>query len=333
MENRRDAVLHGILEATRVHRTLETQSKIAVFGGRIDVFAAIIESGADLIFKKLDGLVGAYLPGPSPGILVTTERPLAIQRYTAAHEFGHFYMKHTGSLDDDAIVSRSAVLSQKYGLNEVAADAFASELLLPEWLVNYHAERQSWTASDLCKPPTLYQLALRVGASYEATCRTLERHGILSKGSTPSVLATEPKRIKQHLLGTYSLPNWHPNVWVLTERDEGSVVYGEPNDVFIVRLHEHSGSGYVWNLDQVAHAGFIVVSDKRDPIGKRGEIGGGVERILTAKSPEGSIGTLEFEERRPWDRSDLFGHFSFTFDFRGRESGMPRAAREKLIAA
>jgi hypothetical protein len=87
------------------------------------------------------------------------------------------------------------------------------------------------------------------------------------------------------------------------------------------------------NLEQVADAGFTVVSDQRDPVGKGGEIGGGVERVLTAQSPEGSIGTLELMERRPWDKSDRFGHFSFAFDFRGRESGMPRAVREKLIAA
>jgi hypothetical protein len=100
-----------------------------------------------------------------------------------------------------------------------------------------------------------------------------------------------------------------------------------------VRLNEHTGSGYVWNLEQVAAAGFTVVSDRRDLPAKKGEIGGGVERALTVQSPGGSIGTLELVESRPWDRSDFFGRFSFSFDFRGREFGMPRAAREKLVAA
>jgi Zn-dependent peptidase ImmA (M78 family)/predicted secreted protein len=296
------------------------------------VFATIIDAGAELIFRKLDGLVGAYLPVPSPGILVTTERPLAIQRYTAAHELGHFFMKHRGSLDDDEIINRSTSLPPKYGVNEIAADAFASEFLVPEWLVNYHAERQSWSGADLREATTLYQLSLRVGASYEATCHILERHQILSKSSVASLLSVERKKIKQYLLGPYSLSNWHPNVWLLTERDEGSVIYGEPNDVFIVRLHEHTGSGYVWNLDEVAKAGFSVVSDNRDPTDKTGEIGAGVERVLTAQSSEGSTGTLELMESRPWDTSDSFGHLSFGFDFRGREFGMPRAARERLLA-
>ena len=332
MNDRRDAVLQGILEATRAHRSLKAQGKHVAAGGRIDVFASIIDAGAELIFRKLDGLVGAYLPVPYPGILVTTERPLAIQRYTAAHELGHFFMKHRGSLDDEEIISRSTSLPPKYGVNEIAADAFASEFLVPEWLVNYHAERQSWSGADLREPPVVYQLSLRVGASYEATCHILERHQILSKSSVASLLSVERKKIKQYLLGPYSLSNWHPNVWLLTERDEGSVICGEPNDVFIVRLHEHTGSGYVWNLDQVEKAGFSVVSDNRDPTDDTEQIGAGVERVLTAQSSEGSTGTLEFMESRPWDTSDSFGHLSFAFDFRGREFGMPRAARERLLA-
>lgn len=333
MSDRRDAVLEGTLEATRAHRVFESERKVAAFGGRIDVFTAIIDAGAELIFRKLDGLVGAYLPAPLPGILVTTERSLAIQRYTGAHELGHFLMKHRGSLDDDGIISRATALSRRYSFKEVAADAFASEFLLPEWLVSYHAERQSWSGADLAEPPVLYQLSLRVGASYEATCHILERHQILSRSSVISLLGVERKRIKQHLLGTHSLPDWHPNVWVLTKRDEGSVIFGEPNDLFIVRLSEHTGSGYVWNLEEAAKAGFNVVSDKRDSTGKGEEIGSGVERILTAQSLEPSVGTLEFTESRPWDEADLFGHFSFAFDFRGREIGMPRAARERLFAA
>lgn len=333
MQNRRDATLHGTLEATRLHRELATRNKIAVYGGRVDVFAAIIEKRAELIFKQLDGLLGAYIPTPYPGILVTTERSLAIQRYTAAHELGHFYLKHRSSLDDDTILQRSAALSRNYDLNEVAADAFASEFLVPEWLVNYHAERQLWTRADLRKPATLYQFALRVGASYEATCRTLERHGILSRSSSASLMSVERKEIKQQLLGSHPLSNWLPNVWLLTKLDEGSVIYGEPNDVFIVRLNEHSGSGYIWNIDQVAAAGFRIVADEHRATGPSDEIGGEVQRILTAQSPEGVIGNLELAEKRPWDSADFFGRFSFAYDFRGRESGLPRAARERLFAA
>lgn len=333
MPNRRDSVLEGTLEAARLQRDFKIQDQIALHGGRIDVFAAIIDKGAQLVFKKLDGLLGAYIPVPSPGILVTTERPLAIQRFTAAHELGHFYMNHRSSLDDEEILQRLSFLRSSFDSNEVAANAFASEFLLPEWLVEYHAHRQEWSLNNLHDPANIYQLSLRVGVSYEATCWILQKHKLLTKTVAQKLLDTERKAIKQQLLGGHSLPNWFPNVWLLTERDQGSAIYGEPSDVFVVRLKEHTGSGYLWNLDQVSAAGFTVVSDERQPSEKEGEIGGAVERILMARSDEPAIGNIDFVESRPWDHSDVFGRFSFAYDFRGKEHGMPRAARERFAVA
>ncbi len=333
MPSRRDAVLTGILEATRLHRDLEIQSKIDIFGGRVDVFTAIIDRGAQLVFRPLEGLIGAYIPVPGPGILITTERNLAIQRYAGGHELGHFCMGHRGSLDNDGILHRSPFLSANYDPNEVAADAFASEFLLPEWLVEYHAHRQGWSRESFADVANLYQLALRVGLSYEATCRILQRHELLTRTVADKSLRVERKKIKQHLLGGHSIPDWHANVWVLTEKDEGSAIFGEPDDVFIVRLKEHTGSGYLWDLDQVAAAGFVVVSDERRAPSENTEIGGAVERIVTARSEAPAIGNIDFIEARPWDRSDVFGHFSFAYDFRGKEHGLPRAARERLVAA
>jgi Zn-dependent peptidase ImmA (M78 family)/predicted secreted protein len=333
MHSRRDAALEGTLEAARFQRDFKVQDEVALHGGRIDVFAAIIDRGAQLVFRKLDGLLGAYIPVPSPGILVTTERPLAIQRFTAAHELGHFYMNHRSSLDDEEILQRLSFLPPAFDSNEVAANAFASEFLLPEWLVEYHARRQEWSIENLRDPAKVYQLSLRVGISYEATCWILHKHHLTTKVVTERLLGTERKTIKQQLLAGHSLPNWFPNVWLLTEKDQGSAIYGEPSDVFVVRLKEHTGSGYLWNLDQVSAAGFTVVSDERQPSEKEGEIGGAVERILMARSDEPAIGNIDFVESRPWDHSDVFGRFSFAYDFRGKEHGMPRAARERFAVA
>lgn len=334
MANKRDAVLEGTLEAARLQRAFNLKETISQNDGRVDVFAAIIDRGAQLVFKKLDGLLGAYIPLPNPGILVTTERTLAIQRFTAAHELGHFCMKHRGSLDDEEILHRSPFGSPTYEPNEVAADAFASEFLLPEWLLDYHANRQHWSINDLGDAVNVYQLSLRVGLSYEATCWILQKHRLVTRTALNHLLAVERKTIKQTLLAGHSLPNWFPNVWVLTENDAGSAIHGEPSDVFVVRLKEHTGSGYLWNLEEVAAAGFTVVSDERKPPQRSAEIDQPVERVLTARSSEDpSIGNIDFIESRPWDHSDIFGKFSFAYDFRGKERGLPRAARERLALA
>src|SRR5262249_24109340 len=65
----------------------------------IDVFSLIEDSGIWLVFQPLKSLWGAYLPGSTPGILINSERPNSVQRLTAAHELGHFVMKHQTSVD------------------------------------------------------------------------------------------------------------------------------------------------------------------------------------------------------------------------------------------
>ena len=59
------------------------------------------------------GLLGAYLSDPAPGVLVTTQRPMSIQRFTAAHEFGHFSLRHQPSLDDESILRRMPMTARR----------------------------------------------------------------------------------------------------------------------------------------------------------------------------------------------------------------------------
>ncbi|MGE5501922.1 MAG: ImmA/IrrE family metallo-endopeptidase, partial [Ignavibacteriales bacterium] len=144
MASRREEIHHGKKEAARLHRDLGIRSKIEGRGGRVDVFGAILDLDLPLLFRPLKGLLGAYLPGPYPGIMVTNQRPLQIQRFTGAHELGHAVMKHEGSLDDESILHRSPFGRASYNFVELAADAFASAFLTPRWLLETHAALQGW---------------------------------------------------------------------------------------------------------------------------------------------------------------------------------------------
>lgn len=179
----------------------------------------------------------------------------------------------------------------------------------------------------------VYQLSLRIGLSYEATCRILQKHNLINRASTNTLLKTEPKKIKQHLVSGHGLQDWRSNVWYLTEKDEGSAIFGEPDDVFIVRLKEHTGSGYLWNVDQLTQSGFVVIADERKTPANNEEVGGAVERTIMARTDELKLGNIDIAETRPWDEADVFGRFSLAYDFRGKEHGLPRAARERLVAA
>jgi len=73
-------------------------------------------------------------------------------------------MRHQASLDDESILVRAESRSSEYNPFEVAANTFATEFLLPKWLLITHAARHKWTQRDLVNGPVVYQLSLRVGA-------------------------------------------------------------------------------------------------------------------------------------------------------------------------
>src|SRR5262249_61495232 len=59
-----------------------------------------------VMFRPLKNLLGAYFSDPDTGVLVTTKRPLPVQRFTAAHELGHAVLGHEASLDDAEVLER-----------------------------------------------------------------------------------------------------------------------------------------------------------------------------------------------------------------------------------
>jgi Zn-dependent peptidase ImmA (M78 family)/predicted secreted protein len=332
--SRRETVLEATAAASRLHQQLNSEEMANDIGGGIDVFGAIARAEVLLFFRPLDGLLGAFMSQPSPGIVVTTNRGLAVQRFTAAHELGHFELEHEVSLDADEILVRHPFGSIRYDDRELGADVFAAEFLMPLWLLESHAVRQGWTAESFNEPAVIYQLALRIGTSYEATCRTLARHQVIDQTTLRKHLSVAPKRIKQELVGKDRMQNWNPDVWVITEHDRGTLIQGGPNDFFLIRLRENSGAGYLWNVEQLEHSGFVIVSDERRLAAKVDQIGGPVERVLIAASQAPVEGQLELEHARPWDRSAIADHFTLTYQMFGKESGtLPRVEKMRKLAA
>jgi predicted secreted protein len=191
--------------------------------------------------------------------------------------------------------------------------------------------RHHWTLGSLTDPSVVYQLALRAGASFEATTIALLRHRLVSESIFSRLRQTTVKEIKQSLLEGVALENWYPDVWLLTEADEGTIIEGDARDVFVVRLKEQSAAGYLWDIDDLGRADFALLRDDRQISDSREDIGGAVERILAARAGEHRVGHVQFRHMRPWEESVL-SRFSFTFDLRGKESGKPRAVRRPIAA-
>ncbi len=322
--NRREAVLSGVGAAAALHDQLDLRKQLEAGAGPIDVFSIIEEMGVPLAFRPLEGVLGLFLPAPAgPGIMVTTERPLHLQRFTAAHELGHFMLEHTDSSFDERIgfVARGDYSQDR--LQEVAADTFAAEFMFPRWLLVAHARRRGWGPNDLRTPDMVYQLSLRIGMSYEATCFALASHAMLRRAEVDALLAVPPKASKQRALGNIEPPSWHSDVWVLSANDAGACVLGKPDDMVVLSLEEHVASGYTWDFSAAEANGLSVVLDERRDRPEAG-LGAVVDRVVVFLAQEGG-GHVSLVEKRAWSEDKPLKELGFDLSFWGKEV-LPRYA-------
>lgn len=330
----RSALSNGTAAAARIHRKLGSRQNIEQNIGWIDVFGAIAQLDLPLLLRPLDGLLGAYCCVPEPDILVTTKRPLAIQRFAAAHELGHHCLEHQGGIDDEITLRESGGPdSRQSTLGEVEANAFAAGFLLPKWLVDRQTNIQGWQVKHLADPIVMYQLSLRMGASFAATWRALRNCNLISAEIARRMQHTKLRQVKKTLLDGYEPPDYRRNVWLLTTHDQGNWIRASRRDFFVIRLKEHPASGYVWDEEELIQRGFAIVGDVReeDP---PNAIGASVYRRLLVHPEWQAKEELCMGERRPWDPRQQFNHFGIQCDLAGKElPGASRAARHQMLEA
>ena len=325
--------LEAIAAAKQLHDELGLQQRVTQGLGLIDVFEAITELDIPLVFKPLTSALGLCLPAPLRGIIVTTRRGLHIQRFTAAHELAHVVLNHSGSVDK--VILERGPLEPTGGrdLQEVAADAFAAEFLLPRWLYRHHIRSQGWTvARHLVNPDIVYQLSLRMGASYEATCWGLVSHQILRQGAVDELRKAKVAQLKASVGEDFKPGNSWSDVWRLTNKDDGTKIVGNPDDLIRIELPEDAGSGHQWQVEALRAAGYEVLADKssfsRDPL----LYGAPSVRTVIARPPAGGTGSVTMREIQPWNVPvPEDPKFSVDLALQGPETGgLSRAKRRRL---
>ena len=324
MDEKEIALLRAKIEAARLHEMLGMRKSVESGEGRIDVFEAIRRCGTELIFRRLDRICGAYLEHPVPGILISTGRRLCVQRFTAARALGHVRLNHRSVHDvaSESIPEIDPSASQQMTLEENQVSTFANEFMVPDWLISTWFTRYDWDKQKLLNPRVLYQLSLRVGIAYKTLCIALTRPGvgILDKSDASRLISVKPRKIKQQLLQDNGLASINGDVWELTSKDEGTLIEGNWSDIFLLKLDEHSSSGYIWNFDQMNESGFAVVRDNRDTENQE-LVGGVVKRSIVMKSSERQTGELILNESRPWlseyDPKKILCSMKFKYDLSG----------------
>lgn len=209
---------------------------------QVDVFGLIESLGLWLAFFPLDGLLGAYLPEGTGGILITTERSTPIQRYTAAHELGHWRLDggHDAVLDTEADVLGPTDIER-----ETLAQVFAGALLMPPPLVHSILSRRNATSLS---PLAVYTVAREAGISYEAAARQLYHLERITQHELRELLKVQPLKVKQAIGAGRRPVVGIADVWPVDMAWRDQQLDVRTDDEIIISLPEDRSTGYRWSI-------------------------------------------------------------------------------------
>lgn len=208
----------------------------------IDPFTAIEQAGLVLSFKPLKDLLGVILPGEVSGVLINSARPPSLQRYTAAHELGHWFLhQQVLRLDTDAMIA-----GHDQDSRELEAQTFAAHFLMPLELLYSAAGRYGIRRRAEAHPEQVYQAARDMHVSYEAAARQLANTRVISAANRNELLRIRPAAIKRKLADGLSPPDPRGDVWMLDSPEPRTDVEAFVGDAIVLRLIEHPSSGYRW---------------------------------------------------------------------------------------
>ena len=323
--NRRDEILRAVAEAAKILDEFPTGDRAS-----FDIIGAVIRLKIPLLFRPLKHLLGAIIAanGGVRGIMVTTQRDLHVQRFTLAHELGHFLLGHALSLDQEIeYAGRNASGSRP--TKEAAADTFASELLGSKKLILESAKRHHWTKDALHQPDNIYQLSLRLGISYQAACWALVTSKILNRNEAEKILGFPVKDRKHALVPGELITNPWANVWALNKADTGTFLEAGPDDLFAVHVQDHASAGYIWQLVDSGASAEIVGEQSTIPDRAYGEHS---SRVVYVQFSAPGVHRLAFEHIRPWSGAAL-DQIEIEIDDYGKEhSGFARRVRFGALA-
>ncbi|MDE0658065.1 MAG: ImmA/IrrE family metallo-endopeptidase [Gammaproteobacteria bacterium] len=317
--SKRDEILRATAEAARILANYPAGRRTS-----FDIIGFVTDQGIPLLFRPLDQLWGAYVRlGTRRGILVTTKLGLAIQRFTLAHELGHHVLGH-GSSMDLTLGFQGRINNGHRAAAEAAADTFAAELLASKHLMLNSAKRKGWNREALHDPNNIYQLALRLGISYEAACWGLVASDVVTRRTAETLLDKPVKECKLALAPSDLISNSWADVWKLDRADSSTHIEAAPDDLFAVHVQDHASAGYLWRVvDASPHAEIVAERgvDVKDVYGLP------TSRVIFVRFRSGGCHQLLFEHTRPWNETTV-DRIEIEIDGHGKEQeGLARRAK------
>lgn len=140
-------------------------------------------AGAELRYEPFGGQVSGLMHRQHRGrviIGVNSSHPVTRQRFTIAHELGHLVLHRSEAFHVDersAIRFRDEESSKATDSDEIEANQFAAEVLMPDFLVSKELSR---LPNDLDSEEAIALLAKRFQVSEQALTLRLTRLGVLA---------------------------------------------------------------------------------------------------------------------------------------------------------
>lgn len=212
---------------------------------QIDVFGICEDLGLWLAFLPMDNLLGAFVPEGAGGVLVTTQRPIPVQRYTAAHEIAHWRLDHGHGL---ALDGEEHILGDTPVEREQLAQVFAGNFLMPPPLVFGVLERLGLDGGEIIEAEHAYALAREAGVSYEAAVRQLAHLEVITPDHIAVLRQSRPLQVKAALALGRRPVNGYADVWPVNEAWDDQVLDLRIEDEVVISLPENRSTGYRWML-------------------------------------------------------------------------------------
>ena len=190
-----------------------------------DVYELISKYGLSLRFTNISSLDGLYLnDGMLGSINVSTLRPSGHQRFTAAHELGHFIFGHGAHLDEKIEDMESD------STEEAVADTFARHLLMPKRAV-LTGFRGLGATADVATPEQYYAVASWLGVGYS----TLIQHArwtlqLIDNARLHQLTLKTPQQIKRRQVPSISWTG-RKELWPLASWWRGTNIHLQVGDV------------------------------------------------------------------------------------------------------
>jgi Zn-dependent peptidase ImmA (M78 family) len=301
--DRQQLVVMAMGAAHRAHREFGVNPAT-----RVDVFGVLRNVGAHVFFRPLRSIYGAYLPteGMFPGLLINSNLPLSVQRYTAAHELGHLYLHHKIISLEQSV---GFVPEERSGLDndEIVAETFGAFFLMPKALV-MASMRELGVQAERISASGAYLLSLRMGTSYKATVNQLQTLKLLRSVQANELRKHAPKEIKEELNDAKTVGRH--DVWLLDENWNGKDIFPAVQDTIRVRLEETPTSGFTWLLEKQAVGMEFQPDEYRDKEEEEAVGGRRIHEFIGSLGEEAKESQLVLRKTRAWEPETTASQFA-----------------------